>query len=487
MLATLLLTISPLFHSLDPTSLSQQLAFYHLYPETDEGQEALSQACHLLGVPATNEITLPELDITSFVSLVNSQKLENKQTLSEKQLTFLETITAHLPHKKLKGHHIRSVQEIDEVDESEIDVMRGLLLHHMPYEEIRSYEAILDLMALQIQARLPKNPTHPEIIAAMNHFIFHEMQFRFPPHALHAKDIDEYTFLPSVLDSRRGVCLGVSILYLSLAQRLNLPLTIVTPPGHIFLQYEGADGEINIETTARGIDMPSQRYLGINTHCLKKRSIREVLGLAFINEASVHWTRGEFETSHKLYEKAMHYMPDDVRYKTYYAYNHLFIGKVRQGKKLLTEVKDLEIDDTVYKDTVTEDFLNGYVDVEGIKLLFEPIDETRESILKKKEQFLSKLKKYPKFRDGLIQLSVCYLQLGRGREALEILNKAHALDPNNPMVEYYLAILCMQRFHYAQSWKHLLKCEQIIKTKHHHPKFLLDLKTHLKLISPLNT
>ena len=77
--------------------------------------------------------------------------------------------------------------------------------------------------------------------------------FRFPPHSLYAKDIDVYTFLPSVLDSRRGVCLGVSILYLCLAQRLDLPLEAMTPPGHIYVRY-GED--LNIETTARGIDVP---------------------------------------------------------------------------------------------------------------------------------------------------------------------------------------------------------------------------------------
>ena len=98
------------------------------------------------------------------------------------------------------------------------------------------------------------------------------MRFRFPPHSLHAKDIDIYTFLPSVLDGRRGVCLGVSILYLCLAQRLGLDLEIITPPGHIYVRYQSPEGEmINIETTARGIDIPSERYLGMETRKLQTK------------------------------------------------------------------------------------------------------------------------------------------------------------------------------------------------------------------------
>lgn len=103
---------------------------------------------------------------------------------------------------------------------------------------IQSYEALIDLMALQILARLPKQASAEEKIIAINTFIFDEMGFRFPPHSLYAKDIDLYTFLPSVLDSRRGVCLGVSILYLCLAQRLELPLEMITPPGPVMFVIE---------------------------------------------------------------------------------------------------------------------------------------------------------------------------------------------------------------------------------------------------------
>src|SRR5207237_2545338 len=96
--------------------------------------------------------------------------------------------------------------------------------------QIQSYEANLDLMALQLRARLGDKTDPLSMIRAMNDYIFSEMHFRFPPQSLFAKEIDVYTFLPSVIDQRRGVCLGVSILYLCLAQRLGLSLEAITPP-----------------------------------------------------------------------------------------------------------------------------------------------------------------------------------------------------------------------------------------------------------------
>lgn len=211
----------------------------------------------------------------------------------------------------------------------EIDLSRGLLINQFNEnkESIRQYEASLDLMALQILARLPHGASPITQIQAINRFIFQEMRFRFPPHSLYAKDIDLYTFLPSVLDSREGVCLGISILYLSLAQRIGLPLEIITPPGHIYIRYRDGIKVINIETTARGINLPSDVYLGIDTRRLHERTIKEVIGMAFINQASVAWGLNEYETTTKLYEIAKDYVPNDPLLKFFLGLNYLFIGK----------------------------------------------------------------------------------------------------------------------------------------------------------------
>ncbi len=477
-----------LYNSLDETSISQHLAFYRLYKEHPEGQKALQQAWFLLtGQSSQIDIhftNLPDLQasIEAIIALVNRQPHDPLPLLTEPQLKLIESLGSELSNRKLKGYLQTNENEILQLSPPEIDLARGLLLSqwgNSEMDKIRSYEASLDLMALQIRARLPKEAAPEQKIRLLNQYIFEELKFKFPPHSLYAKDIDLYTFLPSVLDSRRGVCLGVSILYLCLAQRLDLSLEMVTPPGHIYVRYHQGDNIINIETTARGIHLDSEDYLGVNTRSLQMRNIKEVIGLAHFNEASVFWQQNDFQKALQSYQKALHYLPEDMLLKELMAYTYLMLDQKDQGESLLRTVADHLPDHAVSKSCIAEDYLNGAVDSQGIKVLFMPVDETRQSILKKKEALENVISKYPKFREGLLNLAVAWIQLHRSGEALEVLTAYHQLDSQNAEVEYYLTILNAERFNNPQAWIHLRQAEALVNAREHHPKTLKELKKAL--------
>ncbi|MCP5505731.1 MAG: tetratricopeptide repeat protein [Chlamydiales bacterium] len=484
--------LETLYRSLDPESISELFAFYHLYPKTAQGEAALSSAWELMHKHRSErrllkgEMVLPAMEIDSIISLVNKEPFETDIALSEDQLQIIETVSDHLANRKLKGHHVWKKEALTLLPAEEVDLSHALLLYQFEEDslKVRQYEAMLDLIALQILARLPLEATAREKIDAISHFIFHEKRFRFPPHSLYAKDIDTYTFLSNVLDSHLGVCLGVSILYLSIAERLDVPLEIITPPGHIFIRYREEGETLNIETTARGIHIPDRMYLGINTRKLQERNKKEVIGLAFINQASVAWQKEDHETTVKLYEQALPFLPGDPLLKMFLGYNYLFIGKEKEGRKLLKEIKNLTFDFAVGKETTPEDFLSGKVNAEGIKTIFLHVDETRSSILEKQEKLKKILKKYPKFRDGQLQLAVTYLQLGRGGEALEVLQTYHTLDPTSPVVEYYLSIVAMNRFLFKDAWTYLQNAETLSRKRSHTPQCLKGLRHALRTVHP---
>lgn len=486
-------SLKTLLSSLDPSSISQHLAFYDLYPDTQEGKQALKKAWQLLAghdrALDTAVTTLPPFDVQGIISLVTRQSFDPPVKLTDDQLQLIETLALRLSNRSLKGHSIWTQNEALALSNEETDLARSLLLFQFEEspnlkEEIRQYEASLDLMALQIAARLTKDSTHEEKVKEINRFIFQEMQFRFPPHSVYAADIDLYTFLPSVLDGRQGVCLGVSILYLSLAQRLDLPLEIITPPGHIYVRYNNGKTLINIETTSRGVDMPSEVYLGINTRSLKKRPLKEVIGSAFMNQAAVFWGKEKYADAVTLYEKAVLFMPKDPLLHMFMGFNYLFTGKEAQGVKFLKEVRDLTLDDAVSTETIPRDYLEGKIDIEGIKAVFLPVDETRESILNKQKELELIIKRYPKYRAGLLQLATTWLQLGRTSEAAEVLERYHKIDPHHCIVEYYLAILSLERLDYNQSWHYLKQLESLLEKRNHHPKALTDVKKTLLRINP---
>jgi len=475
--------------SLDPLSVAEHLAFYELYSDTEEGEKALAHAWHLLSggkIKKNQPITLPQVDIQAVISLVTRQNFEKTVKLSFEQLNAIEDLSAKLANRFIKGHQIWTRDQTLQLQPHEIDLSRGLLIEqfHENIEEIRQYEAALDLMALQILARLPQTATAEDQIREINSFIFQEMKFRFPPHSLYAKDIDLYTFLPSVMDSREGVCLGVSILYLCLAQRIGLPLEIITPPGHIYVRYRSGVKVVNIETTARGINLPSDVYLGIDTRRLEERNIKEVIGLAFVNQASVAWQQNDHKKAVELYEKAKYYVPDDTLLNFFLGLNYLFIGKKKEGRALLESLKGITFDWAVSPETLPDDYLQGRIDIDGLKAVFLHVDEKRESILEKQKTVQKVLKKYPKFRSGILQLAVTWLQLGRTAEAEQTLVQHHQLDPTNCNVEYYLAMIALHRSDYNKAWRHLLITEKLCQDRQHKCKALRSVRDHLRRLCP---
>lgn len=487
------LSLKSLYHTLDPLSISQHLAFYELYPETQEGKTALNHAWELLNGGDLSSIasptTLPKLDLQAVISLVTRQPFDTPILLDEKQLSLINQISSRLANRKLKGSQVWTKEEVLALAPEEVDISRGLLIDQFlgkdnAQEEIRRYEAQIDLMALQILARLPKNASCEEKIRQINRFVFQEMQFRFPPHSLHAKEIDLYTFLPSVLDSRQGVCLGVSILYLALGQRLDLPLEAITPPGHIYVRYRSNETTINIETTARGINLPSDVYLGINNRKLQVRNLKEVIGMAFINQASVTWSRKDYPATVALYEKALCYLPNDPLLKMLLGLNYLFVGKKSQGTYLLKQVEGVTFEEAISPETLPEDILRGKTDIAGIQAIFMPVDETRTSIIAKQKELEEILKRYPSFRAGLLQLATTWLQLGRTSEAQQVLQRYHKIDPNNSTVEYYLSIITLERLDYNLAWSYLKNAEKLTSARQHHPKALRSLRQNLRHICP---
>ncbi len=241
---------------------------------------------------------------------------------------------------------------------------------------------------------------------------------------------------------------------------------------------------INIETTARGIDIPTEAYLGIETPSLQTRSIKDVIALAFQNQASVSWHREDSQTTIALYEKALRYLPNDYLIEMFLGYNYLFAGRIDEGKTLLKKIQNTRPSHFLCGDTVSEDYLAGHTDADGIQAIFQMVDETRNSIQEKQKKLGEVLKKFPKFRQGILHLAITYLQLGREKEALPILERYIELHPKDPSGNYYLSAIYMQRFNYSMAWKYLHRAEAILAAHNHAPKALKELRQALLRACP---
>ena len=488
-------SIEALYNSIDKNSLTELFAFYHLYPNTTYATLSYEKGWDLINkhriekIEPHKDFRIALFSINPLISLLTKQRDSELETLEPWYLNTLEKISDHLKHHKLKGHSLWTVEETEALKPEEIDLTRAILLKQYGPEKrdlIRRYEAEIDMMALQVLSRVPPDATPREKMLAINEFIFHEMRFRFPPHSMWAKDVDLYTFLPSVLDSRHGVCLGVSILYLSIAQRMGLELEIVTPPGHIYVALNENGKITNIETTARGVHYPTETYLGIHTKENDIRNMKEVVGLYFLNAAATAWQNEDYNKAIEFYLSGSPYLPNDPLLNTFLGFNYLFIGNKEEGERRLKKVLEVKKKDELSPDTLIEDYFAENVSIEGIKAVYASVDETRESILEKQAKVQTILKSEPKFREGYFHLAVTWFQIGRTKEAKECLEKYHALDPTNPTVEYYLSILCMERYEFKKAKRHYRNLKVILDRNNHNPKALIELRQQLQQKAPMS-
>lgn len=154
-------------------------------------------------------------------------------------------------------------------------VERLLLLEKEEYTDLRiqNYLDFITLLAGGIEDELEGVRDPKEIIKTVNRNIFEK--YSFGP----GEKGRGFT-LHDVIDSRKGNCFGLTALYLSVTDSLNLPFSAVCAPGHIFVRYDDGNERINIETTLVGEPCPDAYYIWsdkITSHSLRKKAYLQSL------------------------------------------------------------------------------------------------------------------------------------------------------------------------------------------------------------------
>lgn len=136
--------------------------------------------------------------------------------------------------------------------EAAIDLAEAALLmakEEYPTLDVGDYLARLDAMGAALRATL-QGVTEPcRQIEALNHLLFTEHGFR-------GNSEDYYdprnSFLNEVLDRRTGIPITLSVVYLAVARRANLPFVGAGMPGHFLVKHAEPDGEIVVDPFAQG-------------------------------------------------------------------------------------------------------------------------------------------------------------------------------------------------------------------------------------------
>jgi tetratricopeptide (TPR) repeat protein len=126
-----------------------------------------------------------------------------------------------------------------------------------PDVDIPPYLDKLDDLAREVAPRLAESPNLRAKLETLSAFIYDERGYgdrnTLSPTA--------YVGLHEVLDYRQWNCLGLSVFYVALGERLGLPLQLVVGPGHALVACPDGTQTWYIETTGRGRIEPSLEYL----------------------------------------------------------------------------------------------------------------------------------------------------------------------------------------------------------------------------------
>lgn len=106
---------------------------------------------------------------------------------------------------------------------------------------------------IELKTEISDEGNPEKIIEIMNRYFFEKQMYRFHENFKEGEALPEAESMQKVMETKRGICLSISLLYLITGQELGYEMKGVIVPGHIYVRYipPGRTG-INVETTAKG-------------------------------------------------------------------------------------------------------------------------------------------------------------------------------------------------------------------------------------------
>ncbi len=243
-----------------------------------------------------------------------------------------------LANAGINGLYAKSIEQVLQLREDEIDIATAALIISENWSDLvpgRHHLATLDEMALVIRDRLDERKIGAsyKAVPLINEYLYNELGFKSIAEASNPNDL----FLHTVLDKKRGYCLSLSILYLSLAERLGLPLYGVVVPGHFFVRYDDGRIKFNIETTSNGGTADNEHYIkefktprGSNIY-MKNLNKIQTLGCFFNNLGNSYYDIDNMDSAMRALETAVQINPSLSEAHSNLGNVYLEMGRLRDA------------------------------------------------------------------------------------------------------------------------------------------------------------
>jgi regulator of sirC expression with transglutaminase-like and TPR domain len=213
-----------------------------------------------------------------------------------------------------------------------------------PDLDIRAYSSKIDDLVMRIQL-LVRGSTDPDYrVRALNTLLFSREGFKYDYSDPFAKKLNN-CYLNGILDTKRGSCVTMPVLYLSVAQRLGYPVYMATAPDHYFLRYvDPRLKEQNIEATGGGGYSSDSQYIKDfqipekaikNGEYLRTLTHRELLA-DLISQNAIFWAKkGDIQRAIRYLEHCVKVFPTSGGINETLGYSYLIYQQDLKGEEAL--------------------------------------------------------------------------------------------------------------------------------------------------------
>ena len=181
-----------------------------------------------------------------------------------------------------------------------------------PGLDVAAYRKKLDELLGRIAAATASAKDAREKVRLIGQQLFEKEGFRFEE-SKHARSLD------LILDDRKAVCQGLSILYVLVGRKLAMPLRMLDVPTHNLIEYAGDDDRFYIEVTQSGRIYPNRGYLwqhlgvsrnaGVKAISTQQQSPAGVVGHLVLISGALLQDRGNLAEACVKYARAAEISP----------------------------------------------------------------------------------------------------------------------------------------------------------------------------------
>ena len=233
---------------------------------------------------------------------------------------------------------------------------------------IDQYSNQIDCIVDQVRYHINGSEEAAIRIQYLNYVFFELEKFSYD-YSENARLAPDNYFLHRLLDTKKGICYTLPLLYLAVAQRLNFPIEMRVLPDHIYLRYNKPSGKhINIELTINGLHISDELYIqdfSVKPMAILKKSYMKplnngnLLGILISINAYYFANTQYINRAMMYYEKAIaldptyadHYYNMSVMYWQLIHYQPTQILKMQYYEKFI----ELQLMATARGYTLTED------------------------------------------------------------------------------------------------------------------------------------